>query len=124
MTERPHCLNRDACAAKTARYPHCGRCAQHARRCREFDRRERDAEIGAEIRAGRPAVDLAELFGISRQRVEQIAQKALPPERVPVPAWVTSAGLDEDYIDMARDTDEFVAAAHCRALKRQMGASA
>ena len=41
-----------------------------------------------------------------------------------VPLWVVRVGLADDFLDILDDKDEFAAASHCRALLREMRASA
>lgn len=41
---------------------------------------------------------------------------------VEVPAWVERAGLVDDYVSVARESDEIDAAAHCRRLLRELRA--
>jgi hypothetical protein len=65
--------------------------------------------------------DIARHFNVDRARISRLF--ATKPA-ISIPAWVKSLGLSEDYRDTAAISDEFAAAAHCRALKRNMGAPA
>lgn len=58
---------------------------------------------------------------------QRTASKRAEKERraaIEVPTWVKMLKLDSEYREIAATQDEFAAAGHCRALKRNMGAPA
>ena len=60
-----------------------------------------------------------------RARMSEARRKAWADRRgFEIPSWVSSAGLVDDFIDVAREQGEEAAASFCRALKRQMAAAA
>ncbi len=79
--------------------------------------------------AGASIKQIMEALGRPESTVYQAVRGYDPPKTngpvrgfIPVPKWAANAGLSEDYRDMFVYQDEFAAAAHCRALKREMGA--
>ncbi len=73
---------------------------------------------------------VTERLGVSRPHVDRVAQRftpehpelrgephrPTPPVVVPIPAWATRAGLDQDYRDWTRAHGEYAAARVCRRL--------
>ena len=65
--------------------------------------------------AGFPVQDIIRTVGRSRAEVYKVI-------KAEVPEWVKKADLVPEFREIARTSDEFAAASHCRALLREMRA--
>ncbi|WP_232629113.1 helix-turn-helix domain-containing protein [Methylobacterium sp. Leaf118] len=91
---------------------------------------DRDS-ILATLLTGKSQTQTAALHGVTRSTVERVVRhhradhpilsakkpnRVPPPGSIPIPSWVRRADLVSDYADVARLSDEFDAARHCRRL--------